>query len=177
MKKCNECGNENADNFRYCSGCGYELIEETHPIQKSIRKGNWEKSKKIIIGSIAFLVAYFLVQQLFFKTPNFDKILMEIASDLNESCPMMIDSDIRGDNVVALRPKIFQYNYTFINMEKDEYDFISLKNDMEPIMINSVRTNPNMKFFRDNKVTLKYYYKDKNGNYLFTISVTPEQYE
>jgi hypothetical protein len=52
-----------------------------------------------------------------------------------------------------------------------------LKEYLEPNITNFVRTNPDMKFQRDNKVTINYYYKDKDGNYLFTISVTPGQYE
>jgi len=34
-----------------------------------------------------------------------------------------------------------------------------------------------MKYLRDNNVIVKYYYKDKNGAYLFDISVSPKQYE
>lgn len=37
------------------------------------------------------------------------------------------------------------------------------------------------KFFnitiRENKISLKYYYKDKNGDYLFSFTLTPDQYE
>jgi len=124
---------------------------------------------------VAYLAAYFLVEQL--RTPNLDKVMMKTASMINESCPIMVDSETRLDNAIALPSMVFQYNYTLVNMEKETVDTIMLKNYLEPNIINFVRTNPDMKFQRDNKVTINYYYKDKNGNYLFTISVTPEQYE
>jgi len=56
-------------------------------------------------------------------------------------------------------------------------DINGLRDYLEPRIINDVRTNPNMKFLRDKKVTMNYYYMDKDGNYLFTISVTPKKYE
>ena len=45
MKRCNECGNENADNLKYCRWCGYELpkpkVEEIqHPVQKQKKDVN-----------------------------------------------------------------------------------------------------------------------------------------
>jgi hypothetical protein len=89
----------------------------------------------------------------------------------------MLDSETRLDNVIPLPPKVFQYNYTLINAEKETVDTIMLKNYLETNITNFVRTSPDMKFQRDNKVTVNYCYKDKYGNYLFKISVTPEQYE
>jgi len=182
MIKCNECGGNNIDNLKYCRWCGYELpkpkIEEIQvPIQKSKKKVDNKKLIGTIVGAIAFIIAYFLFQQLFFNPPKLDKALMKVASEINESCPIMLDSETRLDNSIALPPKILQYNYTLINMEKEEIDIISLINYLEPNITNNIRTSPDMKFLRDNKVTFNYYYKDKNWNYLFTITVKPEQYE
>ncbi len=37
---------------------------------------------------------------------------MEIASEINKSCPMMIDKETQFDNALAMPGKVFQYNYT-----------------------------------------------------------------
>jgi hypothetical protein len=182
MKKCNKCGSKNADNLKYCGRCGYELpkpeVEEIQPqVQKPMKKVDFKKLIGIIVGAITFIMVYFLVQQLLFNTPKLDKVMMKTASEINESCPMMVDSETRLDNTIVLPSNVFQYNYTLVNMEKETIDFMALKDYIEPNIINFVRTNPDMKFQRDNKVTINYYYKDKYGNYIFTISVTPEQYE
>jgi len=42
--------------------------------------------------------------------------------------------------------------------------------------INNVKTNPDLKIYRDNKVTMAYNYKDKNGIFVLKISVTPGLY-
>jgi len=183
MNKCNECGSENADNSKYCNMCGYELSkpkveERQNSVPKPIKKKtDYKQLAGIIVGVITFFVVYFLMQQFLFKAPTVDKIMMKAASEFNALCPIMIDSETRLDNTIALPSKVFQYNYTLVNMEKETVDTVMLKSYLEPNITNVVRTHPDMKIQRDNKVTMQYYYKDKNGNYLFTISVTPEQYE
>ena len=160
--------------------CTTEAIESLKEIPKSKqRKG----LKYWIAFAVAFAIFYAIGQiggeslaGLFRKT-TFDKVLMEMAGELNKSCPIMVDNATRLDNAVALPDNVFQYNYTLIGMNKDSVNIEELKSYLEPTIINSVKTNPDMQGMRDNKVKVNYYYKDKSGVYLFTISVKPEQYE
>ena len=46
-----------------------------------------------------------------------------------------------------------------------------------PGILQNAKTNPGMKLFRDNRVTLNYYYSDKNGEYVTEYIVKPEMYE
>jgi hypothetical protein len=103
--------------------------------------------------------------------------MMETASEINKSCPIMIDNATRLDNAVALPGNIFQYNYTLVNLIKDSVNINELKNYLEPTIINFVKSNPEMKSLRENKTTINYYYKDKTGLFLFTVSVKPIQYQ
>lgn len=112
-----------------------------------------------------------------FNNSQFDKTAMAFANEINKSCPIMIDQGTRLDNSITLPGKIFQYNYTLINFIKDSIDFNGLKANIEPRILNYVKTNPQMKFVRDNNFTINYYYSDKFGIHLFTISVKPEQYQ
>lgn len=139
---------------------------------------NMKKITGTIVGIIAFALSYFVVKQIFFKPVTFDKAMMKAASDLNKTCPIMIDKDTRLDNAVALPNNKFQYNYTMVNMDKSELDvdIDTLKNYMEPVIINNARTNPSLKTFRENKVTLAYNYRDKNGVFILEIKVTPDLY-
>ena len=130
----------------------------------------------IIISIVAFVLAYYAVQQIFFKEFSFNKVMIEAANQLNESCPIIVDQDTRLDNAVVLPGNIFQYNYTMINSVKNEINIPELENYLEPLLINNVKTNPDLQIYRDNKVTMTYYYKDKFGEAVMKISVTPEKY-
>ena len=141
-----------------------------------------EKSRKnrktistIISVTIGFIV-YFLVKQFVFTPQSIDKAMMKAASELNESCPIMVDQDTRLDNAVTLTDNIFQYNYTLVNLVKDSIDLKAFKDSMKPLILNNVKTNPDLKFYRDNKITMAYYYKDMNGEFVSKILISPDQY-
>ena len=138
---------------------------------------NKKMNFKTLAGIIVGIVAMVLVQQFFFKSPSFDKQMMQVASELNKTCPVMVDAETRLDNTVSLPDKIFTYNYTLVNQVKDSLNVEGLKNYLTPLVTNNIKTNPAMKFYRDNKITLSYYYKDKQGVFLLNIDVTPDKYQ
>src|SRR5579864_8800116 len=144
-------------------------MEQTEPKKKI--------NTKTILGLVVAVAVYVLVQQFFFKPQSFDKAMMAAASEINKSCPIMIDQETRLDNTIALPDNIFQYNYTLINLQKDSLDIRAIQDKIEPTIVNNVKTNPDMKDYRSNKVTMGYYYKDRNGEFLFKILVTPDRYK
>jgi hypothetical protein len=162
------------------------ICVSSEEIEKSNQKTKPSKIKglKYLIGfAVAFAIFYAIGQfggekiVGIFKKPAFNKAMMETASEINKSCPIMIDNATRLDNAIAMPDNVFQYNYTLVNMVKDSVNIGELKNYLLPTITNFVKTNPDMKQIRENKMTVNYYYKDKAGIYLFTISVKPEQYE
>jgi hypothetical protein len=182
--KCTHCEEYNNTNAKYCFRCGYELPKtkmESMGTTAPKKSENGKLTSKNLLGSVvgivAFGLAYFLVQQVFLKPPSYDKVMMKAASELNESCPMMVDQYTRLDNAVALPGNIFQYNYTLVDMTKAEVNLDTVKKYFEPGIINNVKTNPDLKLQRDNKTTMVYNYRDKNGIFVVKFSVTPELYE
>jgi len=163
-----------------------QLICTTDPVEHSKENVNKEKSKKLKywIGFALAFAIFYAIGQLggeklvsIIRKPAFDKNLMEIASELNKTCPLMVDSLTRLDNAVALPDRVFQYNYSLISGSKEYIDTEGLKAFLSPRIANDVKTNPGMKFVRDNKVTVNYSYKDLNGEFLFLITVKPEDYQ
>jgi len=142
-------------------------MEQTEKRQKTI---------KTIIGLIVGAAVFITVQLVFFQKQSFDKAMLEAADEINKSCPMMVDKETRLDNAAALPDNVFQYNYTLINANKSDIDIEDFTNYMEPIIVNNVKTNPDLKIYRENKVTMSYYYKDKNSLFLTKIVVTPDKY-
>jgi hypothetical protein len=183
--KCENCNEINQTIAKYCSFCGFKMpiIESNLDINAS-KDSTADKSKdnkrgktiKTILGFVVgFIVMFYFTQNLF--KPSFDKTMMNAASELNKTCPVMVDSDTRLDNSVALPGNIFQYNYTLVNLEKSSADIEGLKNFIRPNVINTVKTTPEMKFIRDNNATVNYHYSDKKAQNLFTVSVKPEDYK
>jgi hypothetical protein len=179
---CDHCGADNAGGARYCANCGFGLPQKPAGEAQDIQSVAPETKKakrpvSTILGLIVGICVMAGIQQAF-KThkPSVDKALMEAAGEVNKTCPIRIDSETRLDNTIAL-PNKFQYNYTLVNVEKKDIDTLKLKALVTPGIVNSVKSSPEMKFIRDNKVIINYYYRDKNGVYLLQIPVTPAQYK
>jgi hypothetical protein len=122
------------------------------------------------------LSMYFAVQHYFFSSPSLDKLLMYAASEINKTCPIVVDEETQLDNTIALPDNVFQYNFTLPNLSKSDSVFEGIKKIIEPKILNSTKTSPDLKTFRDNKVTMNYNYRDKEGVFLFKIIITPEMY-
>lgn len=177
---CTNCSAENNSTQKYCNRCGFALpapkaeAPALAPVaQKKKNDSGIAKYIGIAFGILlVYGIKYFLIDR-----SAFDKALMQAASEINKSCPIMLDSETRLDNAIALPGNVFQYNYTLVNMQKSAIDTPALKNILTPQMQNFVRTNPEMAFARDRHVTLNYYYKDKDAQYAFTVTITPEDYK
>ena len=137
-----------------------------------------KKNKKSLIAGIGAAIGVVLaasMAQIFFN-PSLEKILLNTAEEANTSFPMQIDQYLRVDSASVSDRKTFQYHYTLIDMEKSEVNIDTVNKYIRPEVINNVRSNPELKFFRKKKVTLDYRYYDKNGEPVYTITVTPDMY-
>lgn len=141
-----------------------------------------EKSPKpqiltIAAYAVAFAITFFLVQYFFFQEPNGEDYLQQAATEVNKSCPMMVDQETRLDGAEALPGNVFQYNYTLINMMAEGVNVEGIKEILEPQITRQVVKNEQLKVFRDREVTMAYRYHDKTGAFLFDIQVGPEKYQ
>ncbi len=119
----------------------------------------------LVIGASSLLIGCVTTKE---NSSSFQKEMVAAANEINAVCPIMADEETRLDNVVALPNNSFQYNYTLVNYAKKDIDVAKLKATVSPIILNNIKTNPDLQLFRDNKVTMIYSYKDKNGNFLFS---------
>nr|WP_297912547.1 hypothetical protein [uncultured Allomuricauda sp.] len=138
-----------------------------------------DKSKKgkmigTIVGMIAFALSFYGVQQLF-KT-DLEAELENVALELNKQTPMKIDEYSRLDSASSKGKTNFIYHYTLLGMEKSEVHLDTVNKYIRPSIIENVKTIPELKFYRDNKITMDYKYYDKNGVFVTKNSVTPELY-
>jgi hypothetical protein len=136
------------------------------------------KTKKI--NGLVVVLALVASSFFFYRcstNPIVDKQLDAAVQEVNTQCPLMIDAQTRLDNAFRPEKNVFQYNYTLINLTKAELNVEELKGNLTPTMTNNVKTNPQLAFFRDNQITMSYYYKDKEGNFVMKIDITPDDYK
>jgi len=88
----------------------------------------------------------------------------------------MVDDITRLDSATRISGNSFLYSYTITSLEARQIDTAKAKKVLMPNIISNIKTNPKMKIFRENKVTLIYNYKDKNGEYFFSVYATPADY-
>lgn len=181
---CSNCQEENNENSKYCSVCGYKLPVLEHDnenLKTEVEqlKATKPKRKFDLKTSIGFIIGFFImffVSQSLFK-PSIDKQLATIANEMNKTCPVNIDQNTTLKNVAALPNKTLQYNYILTGITKAEVKLDTVKKYLFPSILKNIKTSPDMKLFRDNKVTLDYYYSDKNGVFVTEYIVKPEMYE
>ena len=137
---------------------------------------NKKFNTQAMIGAGVTIIAITVIQYFFFKSPSVDEMMVKAASEFNKSCPFMVDQVTRSDNAVALPGKIFQYNYTLINLDVASIEIEEVKKNLEPVIINTVKTSPDLKLFREKEITMVYNYRDSYGNFIFKILVGPDQY-
>ncbi|BFP42241.1 hypothetical protein FGF1_30860 [Flavobacteriaceae bacterium GF1] len=139
-----------------------------------------EKSKKgkaigAIVGTIAFALSYFGVQQLFKK--DLESELKNAALELNKQAPIQIDQFSRLDSASTKGKTNFIYHYTLFDLEKFEVNLDTVNKYIRPNLIENIKNSPELKVYRDNNITMDYEYYDKNGAFVTKISVTPELYK
>lgn len=114
------------------------------------------------------------------KEKTIDDELKEAAVNMNKLTPQILNDGIRLDSVSAEPNKVFKYNYTLIQDVKEnvtEEEINTFKKEAKEGAVNAIKTSADMKEFRDNDVTLKYSYYDKNGKPTADFSVTSAEYK
>ena len=128
----------------------------------------------IIAAAIGAIVGSMLAHQYFNRAPDIDQTLMATASQINKGLPMMVDKETRLDNTMALPNKTIVYRYTLVNMNAADVKKDELLAAVRPQILNNYKTDPDMKSFRENGVTMQYQYSDKNGTMITGFDVSPK---
>jgi hypothetical protein len=101
--------------------------------------------------------------------------LSRAAETMNQKLPRMLDSDTRLDKVSADSGRM-NYFICLPNQAKAELDLPVLQEKLRRNIVANYKTNSAMVLERWNNAVLIYQYKDKNGELLFEISVSPKDF-
>ena len=131
---------------------------------------------QIILFGVIFLIAFFGTKIVLkaIKSPNQE--LIETAEKLNKKCPKMIDKATRLDSVTAY-DKTMNYYYSLINIEQSAQTeaMTSIKAFLNKNAQSNLDTTPQMDYYRKNKISLHYFYKNKQGTKLFEFTIKPQK--
>jgi hypothetical protein len=114
------------------------------------------------------------------RQKSYETEIREIAESTNKNLPMMVDSETRFESVLVKPGKVYQYNYTLINIEKRNFDVADFSIKQKKTILNGIKsmsTKSGFKFFVENGVTLSFIYDDKNGDNILNISIPPSEYK
>ena len=124
--------------------------------------------------SLACLIAFWGCAS---KNKELNHKLNEMASNLNGSTPVMLDRFTRFDSASVTKNNEFCYYYTILNTTNADSLFKELKQSISENIRSQVASSPDLRIFRDNDVTLRYFYRDSLQNVVHDITVTPAQYK
>ena len=71
----------------------------------------------------------------------------------------------------------FQYNYTFINYSIEEINITELKEQYYYEILDKIKNNDDLKILKNNKITIVFQFKDKNGYEIFKFSYAYRDYK
>ncbi|QRX63054.1 hypothetical protein JS578_09210 [Dysgonomonadaceae bacterium zrk40] len=103
--------------------------------------------------------------------------LTEMAKELNESAPVMLDPYTRFDEASVTGDNHFRYRYSVLNTKNPD----SLLSERLATLTDNIRTmfstNEELAIFRENSVVLEYVYNNEQQQLLRTITINPEDYQ
>jgi hypothetical protein len=124
----------------------------------------------VVIGTSVGVSTFIHLQ----RSGSTEEKLVQTSKDLNARLPLNVDSDTRWDTTVPGPGKCLTYCYTLINVSKSEIDPGKVTAKIKPKLMLNYRTSPDMKLFRENRVTLRFMFKDKLGETVTLIEVSPD---
>lgn len=107
---------------------------------------------------------------------NLHKVLQGIVDQTRKQLPLFTEET--GISMIDCRTfdKTLEYTCILLNEETGKFDAIYFKTTGVPAAIESLKNNPEMKAFAQQGVYISNIYLDKDGKYLCTITISPEEY-
>lgn len=127
-----------------------------------------------ICAALGAAVPAILSNTVFSPAAKLDKGLMQAASQINASCPIMVDQFTRLDNAIASPDKRFIYNYTLLADIPEDYDKAQFVEQLTPVLVNNYKNLPECQPMFKNGVTVVCRYKRTNGTHIADIPITPK---
>jgi hypothetical protein len=136
-----------------------------------------KKANYLIIAlcaGIGAAVPAILNNTVFSPSTKINKELMQVASQINAACPIMVDHMTRLDNAISTPDKRFIYSYTLMTEIPDDIDKDAFVGELKPTLVNKFKNLPEVQPMFEQGITVVCRYKRLDGTHIADISITPK---
>ncbi len=125
-----------------------------------------------------FLITFTLLSLLQCKSEEraLNKRLNEMATELNESAPVMLNPYIRLEGASVSPDNVFQYRYTVLNTDNPDSLVQSGLSLLRETIRSEYESNPRLRVFKENNVVVEYVYANEENLTIHSLRVNPEEY-
>lgn len=95
---------------------------------------------------------------------------------INKNCPKMLDEETRLEKVVFTKPSRIVYNYSLVNLQKENVDTTEFRRALWPGILSTIRVDKSMEDLRENRIHFEYRYYDRSKELIYIFKIAPENY-
>lgn len=108
---------------------------------------------------------------------NLQKVLQDLVKKTKKQLPLFTEES--GISLIDCSTfnKTLEYTCKLLNEDVARFDSIYFKTTAVPAAVQSLKDNPDMKYFAEQGVSIRNIYLDKNNKYLCSIDIMPEDYK
>lgn len=101
----------------------------------------------------------------------------EEVAMVNKNCPKMLDEETRLEKVVFTKPSLIIYNYTLVNLSKQNVDTSQFRTALWPGILSTIRVDKDLAGLREHQMNFEYRYYDKSKELIYTFKISPGNYQ
>lgn len=105
------------------------------------------------------------------------KILQRNISILNLSEGKYIEEGLIFKGADIIYPKSLIHSYMLSEIDGNTIDTILFQSEMKPVIVEELKTKPSEILVRNNNVSVRYIYFDKDDKYICSVNISPEDYK
>jgi hypothetical protein len=96
---------------------------------------------------------------------------------INKNCPKMLDEETRLEKVVFTKPALIVYNYSLVNVSRQNVDTAQFRMALWPGILSTIRIDTDLAGLRERQMNFEYRYYDKTKELIYTFKIAPLNYQ
>lgn len=108
---------------------------------------------------------------------NQESFIEEEVAVINKNCPKMLDEETRLERVVFTKPSLIIYNYSLVNVSKQNVDTAQFRTALWPGILSTIRVDKDLSDLRERQMNFEYRYYDQSKELIYTFKISPANYQ